>query len=160
LFDAEVAVGYLFGWLVRKGKRAAQRADGQVDEAIDTAVGRFGGKLNELVAGKLDGESSLVRLREEADSGAVEPSERTRKRMTLALEDAAEHDAGFGRALEALVTQLQATQREAASSADGATTAGRDVNVKADRGSFAAGSVTVRGDLNFGNPTVPGSGQA
>jgi hypothetical protein len=159
VFGAEVAVGYVFAWLVRKGGRAAQRADGQVDEAIDTAVDRFGGKLNELVAGKLDGESSLVRLQEEADSGAVEPSERTQKWMTLALEDAAEHDADFGRALETLVRRMQATQREAASSADGATTAGRDVNAKADHGSLAAGTFTVHGDLNFGNPTVPGSDQ-
>lgn len=160
MFGAEVAVGYVFAWLVRKGGRAAQRADGQVDEAIDTAVDRFGGKLNELVAGKLDGEPSLVRLQEEADSGAAEPSERTQQRVTLALEDAAEHDAGFGAALETLVRQMQATQREAASSGDGGTAAGRDVNVRSDRGSFAAGSVTVKGNLNVGNPTVPGSDQA
>jgi hypothetical protein len=160
LFGAEVAVGYLFAWLVRKGRRAAQRADGQVDKAIDTTVDRFGGKLNELVAGKLHGEQSLVRLQEEADSGAAEPSERTQKRMTLALEDAMEHDPSFGDALETLVRHMQATQREAASSGDGGTAAGRDVSVKSDRGSFAAGSVTVKGNLNVGNPTVPGSDQA
>lgn len=160
MFGAEVAVGYLFAWFVRKGRRAAQRADGQVDEAIDVAVDRFGDKLHELVAGKLDGDRSLVRLQEEADSGAVEPTARTQQRMTLALEDAMEHDADFGGAVEALVRQLQETRRGAASSGDGGTTAGRDVNVRSDRGSFAAASVTVQGDLNFGNPTVPGTDQA
>jgi flagellar hook-basal body complex protein FliE len=160
VFGAEVVVGYVFAWLVRKGQRAAKRADGQVDEAIDAGVDRLGGKLHELVAGKLGEESSLVRLQEEADSGAAEPSSRTQQWMTFALEDAIEHDASFGSALEELVRQLQETQHEAASSADAATTAGRDVNVKSDRGSFAAGSVTVQGGLHFGNPTVPGSDQA
>ncbi len=154
MFGAELAVGYVFAWLARKGGRAAHRADGQVDEAVDAAVDRFGGKLHELVAGKLREEPSLVRLGEEADQGTG-PSPRTQTRVALAIEDAAEHDADFGAAVEELVRRIQAARREAASPGGG-TVAGRDVNVKADRGSLAAGSLTVQGDLHFGNPSVPG----
>jgi hypothetical protein len=138
---AELVVGYVFAWLARKGWRAARRADAQVDQAIDAAVDRLGGKLHELVAGKLHGDASLVRLNEEADQGAVEPSARTRTRVALAIEDATERDTAFGAAIEELVCRLQATQGGVSAGAGGIAVGG-DVRVSADGGAFAIGTAT------------------
>ncbi|MFC0432259.1 hypothetical protein [Kutzneria buriramensis] len=139
MVGAELVVGYVFAWLARKGWRAAHRADGQVDQAIDAAVDRLGGKLHELVAGKLHHDASLARLNEEADQGAVEPSARTRTRVALAIEDATEHDAVFGAAIEELVRRLQAAQGGASAGAGGVAVGG-DVRVSADGGGFAIGT--------------------
>jgi hypothetical protein len=156
---AELVVGYVFAWLAGKGRLAARRADWQVDQAVDGAVDRLGGKLHDLVAGKLHGDASLVRLNEEASQGAVEPSARTRTRVALAVEDAAERDADFGAAVEELVRQLQAAQRRGPVSAEaGGVAVGGDVRVQAESGSFAAG--VVQGDVSFGNPPAPGTAQA
>jgi hypothetical protein len=43
----------------------------------------------------LGDDPALVRLEEEAQAGEVEPSARTRQRVVLALEDAAERDVVF-----------------------------------------------------------------
>lgn len=141
MVGAELAVGYVFAWLARKGWRAARRADAQVDQAIDAAVDRLGGKLHELVAGKLHGDASLVRLNEEAGQGAVEPSARTRTRVALAIEDATERDAAFAAAIEELVCRLQAAQG-GASAETGGVAVGGDVRVSADGGGFAIGTAT------------------
>jgi hypothetical protein len=154
---AELVVGYVFAWLAGKGRRAAQRADGKVDQAVDTTVDRLGEKLHELVAGKLAGDASMVKLTEEAQQGAVEPSARTRTRVALAVEEAAEQDPDFDVAVEKLVRQLGAAHGGVSAGAGGVT-AGGDVRVQADGGSFAAG--VVQGNVNFGNPRVPGTGQA
>jgi hypothetical protein len=155
---AELVVGYVFAWLAGKGMRAARRADGQVDQAVDAAIDRLGGKLHEMVAGKLNGDASLVRLSEEASQGSVEPSARTRARVALAVEDAVERDAVFGVAVEELVRQLQAAQGGGLSAEAGGVAVGGDVRVRAEGGSFAA--AVVQGDVSFGNPPVPGTGQA
>ncbi len=116
-----------------------------------------GGKLHELVAGKLSGDASLVKLTQEAERGAVEPSARTRARVALAVEDAAEQDPDFDVAVEQLVRELEAAHRGVSAGAGGVAVGG-DVRVRADGGSFAAG--VVQGDVSFGNPRVPGTGQA
>jgi hypothetical protein len=154
---AELVVGYVFAWFAGKGRRAARRADGQVDQAVDAAVDRLGQKLHELVAGKLDGDPSLVKLQDEASQGGAEPSERTRTRVALALEDAAEQDPRFGVAIEELVRQLHKA-RGGVSSGEGGAAVGGDVRVQADNGAFAAG--IVQGDVSFQNPQVPGTGLA
>jgi hypothetical protein len=141
----ELVVGYVFAWLVRKGRRAGWRADGHVDQAVDAAVDRLGGKLHELVAGKLHDDPSLVRLTEEADQGVVEPSTRTRTRVALAVEDAAERDVDFAAAIEELVRRLQAAQG-GVSAGTGGVAVGGDVQVSATQNGFAigtAGSVQV-----------------
>lgn len=145
MVGAELVVGYVFAWLVEKGRRAARRADDHVDQAVDAAVDRLGGKLHELVAGKLHDDPSLVRLTEEADQGIVEPSARTRTRVALAVEEAAERDAEFGAAIEELVRWLQAAQGGVSAGAGGVAVGG-DVRVSAARNGFAigtAGSVQV-----------------
>jgi hypothetical protein len=88
MFGVDVAAVYVFGWLVRKAKRAAQGVDAEIDRTVDAGVGR----LHDLVTAKLGGDQALQRAREEAGAGDAELSERTRRRLTDALEDAAEHD--------------------------------------------------------------------
>ena len=148
----ELVVGYLFAWFAGKGKRAARRANEQVDRSVDAAVDRLGEKLHELVAGKLASEPALTRLAEEADQGAAEPTPRTRARVALAVEDAVERDPAFGAAIEELVRQLQANRSGSGVAIDG------NVDVRADHNSFAAG--VIQGNVNFGNPQTPGTGQA
>ena len=158
MVGAELVVGYLFAWIAGKSRRAARRADEQLDQAVDAAVDRLGGRLHELVAGKLAADAALQRLTEEADQGAVEPSARTRTRVALAVEDAAENDPAFGAALQELLRQLQTAQRGAGASAgDGGVAVAGNVDVRADGGSFAAG--VVRGDVHFTNPPAPGMGK-
>ena len=100
----ELAVGYLFAWAVRKARRVAARADAEVDLALDAGMDR----LHEVVHGKLGQDPALARAVEEADAGQDELSERTRRRLTDALEDAAERDATFAGALREAVAGLEA----------------------------------------------------
>ncbi|MET8451642.1 hypothetical protein [Streptomyces sp. NPDC005209] len=116
---AEIAAGYVFAWLARKARRAAGRADAEVDQAVDAGMDR----LHELVSSRLGPDPALERAGEEAGQGGVELSERTRRRLTDSLEDAAERDEDFAAALERLVEQLQALHAPA----DGAAAGGDHV---------------------------------
>ncbi|WP_046582273.1 hypothetical protein [Streptomyces mangrovisoli] len=149
----EVAVGYVFAWLVRKAGRLARGADAEVDRGLDAGMER----LHDLVSRKLGRDPALERAAEEAESGQGEPSERTRRRLTDSLEDAAEHDPDFTQALLALVEQLQATGTAAtvsggvSASDDGQAVAG-SVDITADRGSAAA---LRMGDVTIGSAPHP-----
>lgn len=143
----ELVVGYLAAWAVRKGRRVAGRADQEVDQALDAGMDR----LHELVAGKLGGDPSLERLTLEGQSGQ-EPSERTRQRVQLALEDAADDDPDFGQTLQAAVDRLEELKqqgRAVTATGDGAGAVGGNVSIRADRGSAAAWSM---GDVTLGTP--------
>ncbi|WP_201777565.1 hypothetical protein [Streptacidiphilus jiangxiensis] len=100
----EIAVGYVFAWLVRKAKRVGGRADQEVDRGLDAGMDR----VHDLVSRKLGEDPALARAAQEAAEGREEPTERTRRRLTDSLEDAVEHDPGFAEALETLIAQLQA----------------------------------------------------
>ncbi|MEV7146712.1 hypothetical protein AB0O05_09515 [Streptomyces sp. NPDC093084] len=104
MMGVEVAVGYVFAWLVRKAGRVAGRADGEVDRGLDAGMDR----LHVLVSRKLGQDPALERAREEAEAGQEELTGRTRRRLTDSLEDAVERDGQFAAALEQLVEQLQA----------------------------------------------------
>ncbi|EWC61984.1 hypothetical protein UO65_2695 [Actinokineospora spheciospongiae] len=98
----EVVVGMVIAWVVAKARRAANRGDGVVDSAIDAAVDRVG----ELVQAKLGGDPAVRRLElEAAESGEV--TERSRTRVALALEDAAEDDEVFARRLAEAVAEAR-----------------------------------------------------
>jgi hypothetical protein len=136
----EIAVGYVFAWLVG-------RARGRVDEALDAGADRLG----ELVTGRLGGDPALERAVEEAEAGQAELSERTRRRLTDSLEDAAERDPAFGAALAELVRELHSVR------GDGLTIGG-NVEIHAESGSAAAltmGNVTI-GTAPPPNPPQPG----
>ncbi|MFF9457719.1 hypothetical protein [Streptomyces flaveolus] len=150
----EVAVGFVFAWLVRKAKRVGDRADGEVDRGLDAAMER----LHDLVSRRLGQDPALERAGEEAAEGRDELSERTRRRLMDLLEDAAERDPGFGRALADLVEELQAARAAGggvSATGHGIAIAG-NVDIRADNGSAAAltmGSVTIGAPVD---PPPPG----
>ncbi|MGA5039960.1 hypothetical protein ACPCA8_23260 [Streptomyces capoamus] len=105
----------MFAWLVRKARRVAERADAEVDQAVDAGMDR----LHELVSSRLGPDPALQRAREEAGQGRVELSERTRRELTDSLEVAAQRDEDFAAALKQLVEQLQALHAPADAAAGG-----------------------------------------
>lgn len=144
----EIAVGYVFAWAVRKARRAAGRADAEVDRAVDAGMDH----LHELVSARLGQDPALERVAEEAETGHAELTERTRRRLTDSLEDAAERDPEFAAALAAAVAELQRAQGTAgtagtAVAGPGGTAVAGDATITATNGSVAAlttGSVSVR----------------
>ncbi|MFF4490519.1 hypothetical protein ACFY0F_29235 [Streptomyces sp. NPDC001544] len=156
----EIAVGYVFAWLVGKARRVAVRADTEVDRGLDAGMDR----LHELISAKLGQDPALERAREEADAGQEVPSERTRRRLVDSLEDAAEHDPSFAEALEDLVRKLQsavaAGSGGVSATGDGQAIGG-SVGIRADRGSAAAlrmGNVTIGSTENPPPPPGPEQG--
>ncbi|MDT0346043.1 hypothetical protein [Streptomyces litchfieldiae] len=93
-------------------------------------------RLCELVRERLGQDPALRRAREEAAAGRAEPTERTRRRLADALEDAAERDPAFADALRRAVAVL-----------------GGDVSLTADHGSVAALSMR---DVTVHRPRQPG----
>ncbi|MDB1090296.1 hypothetical protein PJ985_22340 [Streptomyces sp. ACA25] len=148
---AAVAAGWMFTWAVRKARVAAGAADRAVDRVLEQALER----LEALVCQRLSGESAAARLEEEARTAAVggdpvdveEPvgggegsglSDRTRQRVALALEDAAEDDAQFGAALVECLRQIDAARAQSGAAGvvghGSGNTAGRDYyNVVGER---------------------------
>ncbi|MGW7004492.1 hypothetical protein ACWGCW_17140 [Streptomyces sp. NPDC054933] len=156
----EIAVGYVFAWVVRKAKRVAGRADEEVDRTLDEAMDR----LHDIVSEKLGEDPALHRLAEEAEAGQGEASDRTRQRVQLALEDAAEQDPGFREALSRAVEQVQSLDRASrasggVSAGDGGQAAGGNVinHNHAEQGSVAAG--VVQGSVHVGTPRKPDPSQ-
>lgn len=149
MFGAELAVGYVFAWAVRKARRAAGAADGVVDQAVDAGVER----VHQLVAERLGGERALARVEDEAAAGTGELSPQARQFLQLALEDAAGRDAAFARALEDAVTAAQAASGSTVTASDDGIAVGGNVRLHAEGGSVAALRV---GDVTLGNPPPPG----
>ncbi|OIK25461.1 hypothetical protein [Streptomyces malaysiense] len=149
----EIAVGYMFAYMVRKAKRVGRRADQEVDRGLDAGMDR----LHDLISAKLGNDPALERAAQEAEAGQDGLSERTGRRLTDSLEDAAERDPDFAQALTALVEQLQAARTTAApgdvsASGEGVAVRGR-VNIKAEGGSAAA---LKMGSVNIGaSPSDP-----
>jgi hypothetical protein len=97
----EIVVGFLVAWAAGKVKRAGKRADGVVDEVLDAGVDR----IREIVKAKLGGDPALTQLRlEVSEKGEV--SSRTRARVQLALEEAADQDPRFAEQLRVAVSQV------------------------------------------------------
>ncbi|WNI14356.1 hypothetical protein [Actinacidiphila sp. ITFR-21] len=145
----EIAVGYVFVYLVRKARRVGGRADREVDRVLDAGMDQLHG----LVGAKLGNDPALQRAEEEAGAGRDVPSERTRRRLTDSLEDAAERDPDFAQALTALVEQVQAAEKAAGGvSASGRGAAvGGNVDIRAEGGSAAA---LTMGDVRIGVPAA------
>jgi hypothetical protein len=150
----EIAVGCLVAWTWRKARKVGERADGEVDFVLDTAMGR----VHEVIARKLSGNAELERLREEAETGQEQPSALTARRVTEAITAAAESDSSFSAELAEAVKQLEEAQHQAGSAVAGAyglAVAG-DVNLKGGDNSINAAVANIQGPVNIGNPSQPG----
>lgn len=106
----ELVVGYLAAWGVRKLKRAGNRLDEETDEVIDAGLDR----LHDAIAGKLGTDPALVKLEADVSHG-LELSDRTRRRVQDAVEEAAEDDPDFAAVLEALLARLEEARNGAPS---------------------------------------------
>jgi hypothetical protein len=126
--------------------------DAEVDRAVDAGMGR----VHDLVSGALGDDAALRRAGEQAETGEV--SERTQRRLTDAVDEAAESDTAFADALRDAVEQLQEAAKASETviaTRDGIAIGGK-VSVRAESGSAAA----VRmGDVTVGNPPLPGPHQ-
>jgi len=97
----EVVVGYLIAWAVRKSRRVGARLDKETDTVLDAGLDR----LHSVVIEKLGNDPALHKLETEAqDTGEV--AERTRQRVQLSIEEAAENDLSFSAALQQMVANL------------------------------------------------------
>lgn len=108
----ELVAGYLVAWGARKLSRAGKRLDEETDEVIDAGLDR----LHDVIAAKLGADAALVKLESEASQG-LEPTDRTRRRVQDAVEDAAEGDPDFAAVLVALLAELEAARSNAPSAA-------------------------------------------
>ncbi|MBY8879556.1 hypothetical protein [Actinacidiphila acidipaludis] len=121
VFGAEVAVGYLCAYLVRKARRAGGALDTEVDRAVDAGLERVHG----LVARALGDDAALALARRQAegdDHADGEVSERTRRRLAGALEEAMESDPGLAGRLGEAVAALRAAESAAGGGADSVVT--------------------------------------
>jgi hypothetical protein len=130
----EVAVGLLIAWFARKAGRVGKKVDGLTDEVIDASAQ----KVRDLVMAKLGGDPALAKLAAEA-AQTGDAGDRTRSRVQLALEEAAEEDAEFA-------ASLRSTVPSGAVSVAG--------NVTADHGGIAIGGVTG-GSVSITHPHPP-----
>ncbi|MEV0388715.1 hypothetical protein [Nonomuraea sp. NPDC050643] len=147
--ELELLAGYVVGYLVQKFGRVFRRADEEVDLAIDAGMDR----LHEVVAERLGDEPALARLEEETGEGRQSP--RTRQRVRLALEEAADGDPEFAAELEWLIDDLRSGGAQAG---DHGLAAGGDVRIEASHGGVAAG--VIHGSVSTGNPPQPGPSDA
>ena len=138
----------------------AQRAAGRLDTEVDTAIEAGLDRLHKAVAAKLGTTPALAELERQADTDEqAQVSARTRTRVELALEDAAERDEDFACALTELVDRLRATE-EAAGPMVGQVTAEQGAvnltgNVDLRRDRDAVVGVTMR-DVTVGQtPPAP-----
>jgi len=140
MIGVDLLAGAAVGYLIRKARRVAHRADGHVDNALDAGTDR----VCELVEGVLGLDPILTLLNEQGQAGTV--SDRTTRRAQDAIAEKAEADAGFRRRLESLLTELERVPGGIAVSAPGGVAAGRDVRIQSSGSGVAVGTV---GALNL-----------
>jgi hypothetical protein len=97
----EVVAGMAVAYLVRKLRRVGDRADAEVDRALDAGMD----SLHKAISRRLGHDQALLRLETEAAESA-EPTELTVRRSTDAIAQAALDDPDFAGELEALVARL------------------------------------------------------
>ncbi|MBM9506754.1 hypothetical protein [Actinacidiphila acididurans] len=102
-------MGYLVAWVVGKARRVAGRADAEVDTVLDAGLDR----LHEMVVARLGGDPALEQAVTQAAAGAQAVSDRTRRRLGLALEEAVEQDPAFASALQDAVAAVRAAAEAA-----------------------------------------------
>ncbi len=116
-------------------------------------IGRGDPKQEQLADGRLEETHKLLAEPEGADVEQVRAAQAQRWAGRLA--DLLEEDPGMEADLRAVVQEVQALLPAGmVSAADHAVAAGRDVNIRADRGGIAAG--VIHGNVAPPGPTHPG----
>src|SRR6266702_1470701 len=101
VMELEMLASYAVGYLIRKWRRAVDRADAEIDQFLDEGIDQ----VHDLVSTKLESDTALAKLEEQALVGPEKP--RTRERVEGAIIDAAEDDPGFAEQLEQVVAELR-----------------------------------------------------
>lgn len=116
MIGVEVLAGVAVTYLVRKLRPVGARLDAEVDRAVDAGLDA----LHELVSDTLRDDPGLAILETQAPTGGE--SERTVRRVTDAIAEAAENDPGFARRLQRVIQDLQRNEQpsERAVTASGA----------------------------------------
>ncbi|MDS0137865.1 MULTISPECIES: hypothetical protein [unclassified Amycolatopsis] len=144
MVGVEVVIGALIAWAVAKARRAGKALDGIADDVVDAGAA----KVRDVVLTKLGDDSSVQKLAAEAaETGEV--SERTRKRVELALEAAADDDARFAEALKTALAEARPQGGVVASHG------GIAVSSTAEAHDHGTAFGTVGRDVNFGQPRDP-----
>ncbi|MBR7826652.1 hypothetical protein KDK95_10090 [Actinospica sp. MGRD01-02] len=142
----ELVAGYLWAWFAGKAKRVGKLADDEVDRVVTALMDQ----LHVAITAKLAGDPAVKKLESEAAEGVE--NERTRRRVTDAVEQAAEDDEEFGQQLSTLLTELTVADT-AGSAQPAALHAVRTGAVRqAGGGVNVANTGVVGGDLSAGGP--------
>jgi len=140
MVGVDLLAGAVVAYLIRKARRVGGRADEHVDAVLDAGTDR----ICELIEGSMGDDRVLSLLDEQAQAGTE--TERTVRRAEDAIAEKLEADEVLQRRLEALLRELEGRPGAIVLPGAGGVAAGRDVTIKADGGSVAAGvmgSVTV-----------------
>ncbi|WP_051900927.1 hypothetical protein [Streptomyces aureus] len=153
MIEIAVATSLAATWLFKKASRVGKRVDGEVDHALDAALDKLSGVVDQA----LGTDRVLTQLRKEADEGLPQLKDRTQRQVEDALADVAEGDESFAAQLTAAVEAVQeaAQGRGSAKSAGAGGVAADQVNIRADQGSIAAAVIT--GGASIGTPPQPDS---
>jgi len=156
----ELAVAYLIGW----GWRRAQQTAGQVTEAVDAISETAVDRLRAIAVSKIGGDSALAALDAECSKVVDAPlvSDRTKLRVQLALEEAADSDPDFKAQLLEQVERIRQADGQSATvvGAHGVAIGG-GLFLQGNTGAVVA--VNIHGAVSTGgasNPPMPGAGQA
>lgn len=150
-----VAVGYLIAWVANKARRVGERANTEVDWAIDTALDQ----LHNIVADRLSPGSALTALEDQVtELGGTTVS--TRTAVEGEIRDAAVGDPDFAERLQLAITKIKEVEKadRIIIADNGATAVGGDSSITADHGSIAGNSINAAGGIAVGareTPTVP-----
>jgi hypothetical protein len=150
MLGLDVAVGYALAYLGRKVRRAAGRVDMEVDVVVDTAMER----VHRVVAGALGEDRLLERLSGTAAGGPdgadgeVPPA--VREQIRLALAESLREQPALAVELERALLEVRRALEAAGSNRVDTITG--NVEIRADRGGFAA---LQTGDVRVANPWSP-----
>ena len=128
----EVVVTYLVARAIQKARRVGGRLNAEADRVLEAGMDQ----LHDAVSRKIGDEPALAQLDSEAAEGVENP--RTRQRVLLALEEAAEQDPEFADTLGTLAAEIgklsgapQPAHVQTANANENSTImqAGRDISV-------------------------------
>lgn len=146
----ELAVGMLIAWVIAKTRRAGKQLDGVADQMVDAAAVR----VRELVLGKLGADSAVQQLLLEGEQGG-EVSDRTRRRVELALEDVTEKDTQFAIELRAALATAAESANIHLEDTHGGTAISGSASASGAGGSAIGAIGAVGGNLSTGQASDP-----